>query len=278
MKFNISVVDPKGYPYTHFLYNTCKLLNYGLESLGHDCCITRNHLDASRMTILIGGHLLNSLDVIDQIARAGPYIVLQSEAIQSAIVNQAMYVPLLQRARSVWEGIPDQLAPLALLGARPQLLLAGYHPRMEEIAAKNNRDIDFLFFGSITPHRQTMFDQLRQRGCEVVTMFDEDAIFRDDMIARTKVHLAPRQSDAMNHLPYVRICYLLNNRGLCVVERCRDQEWLQDCFLWAESSRWVDLCEQTLRRPGREQLATEFYERYKRTPFTDYLEKVLEDL
>src|SRR6185295_16601626 len=126
---------------------------------------------------------------------------------------------------------------------------------------------DFLFFGSLTLHRQTVIDQLRQRGHHVVAIFDDPALFRNDLIARAKVHLAPNHGNVLNHFPWPRIAYLLNNRSLVVAERSNGQEWLQDCFLWAESHHWVDLCEQTLLRPDRELLTKDLCERFKQRPF-----------
>src|SRR5208282_1614878 len=172
MKFNVAVIDPKGYAYTHFLFYFCKLICHGLESLGHDCIVSRNAFDPGRTNIVVGGHLLSSPDQVDFIARLGPYIVLQSEAIQFGMVGlwdnkpqyQAVYVPLLKRARTVWEVIPHQLPILESMGARAQLFLGGYHPALEEVIHKETKDIDFLFFGSMTPHRQAQLVKLQARG------------------------------------------------------------------------------------------------------------------
>ncbi|MCS6850787.1 MAG: hypothetical protein NZ700_06420 [Gemmataceae bacterium] len=286
MKFNVAVVDPQGYPYTHFLYYFCKLLCYGLESLGHDCVISRNSLEPGRMTIIVGGHLLQSADQVDAIARAGPYIVLQTEVIKHGMIGEwnnqnqfrATYVPLLQRAYRVWEVIPHQVPLLAQIGVDAQLLLGGYHPALEEVRHKKEKDIDFLFFGSVTPHRREQLQRLQQRGHRLVVVFDEDLIFRNDLIARTKVNLCLRTSTALNHLPWGRICDLLNNRSLVVAEQCLEQDWLQHCFAWAPTESWVDLCEQTLLRPDREHVAAEYCERFRQMPFTDRLASVLEGI
>jgi hypothetical protein len=287
MRFNITVIDPPGYPYTHFLFPLCKLLSCGLESLGHSCHITRNSIGHGRLTIVVGGHLLTSIEDVVRIARSGEYIVYQTENIKHGVVSFAgkgntyhsVFVPLLARARMVWEIVsPTSLSTVANLGGRAHLLLGGYHAAMEEVIHKREKDIDFLFIGSVTAHRRTLLDSLTNRGHRVATLFSDDTLFRNDLIARSRVHVSMKQSNDIDHLPWPRHTYLLNNKCLIVSERCMYQEWLQDCFLWTETNQWADLCEQTLARADREQLAAEFYERFKQLPFTKQLEQALEAL
>jgi hypothetical protein len=71
MRFSIFVIEPEGYKYTHFLYDTCKYLCYGIESAGYDCCILRNKLSSDRINIIIGAHTLTDPAVFSQIKQAG---------------------------------------------------------------------------------------------------------------------------------------------------------------------------------------------------------------
>jgi len=242
-----------------------------------------------RTTILVGGHLLRTPADVKAIAAVGPYIVVQTEVLQIGAINtwrsdeqeeqfDTVYIPLLQNAQAVWEGSRSNLPIVESLGGRGYHLLGGYHPAMKEIVPKRNPDVDFLFYGSVTDHRKRMLDQLLARGHKLVVLQADTAIFRNDWIARTKVHLVPRQGDTMNHLAWGRICYLLNNGCLPVVEQALEQEWLQDCFLWADTAKWVDLCEQTLLRSDRQDVAAELHERYKKIRYTDQLEKVLNEM
>lgn len=286
MKFNITVIDPKGFPWTHFLFDGCKFFCHALEELGHDCSIRLNNLEPSRLNILVGGHHLASPEHVLQIAGAGDYIVYQSEIIREDTVNlssdrqqfERVYLPLLQRARSVWEGTPLNVPILESLGCRTQTYVGGYVQAMEEIVHKRTKDIDFLFFGSLTPHRKEILGELEARGHSLVSVFDLHPFYRNDLIARTKVPLAPRQSTAMNHLPYGRICYLLNNRLPVVVEQCVDQGWLEDCFFWADTDAWVDLCIETLRRPDLKEATEEKYERFRSMRFADQIARLLDEL
>jgi len=249
--------------------------------------VTRNYIDPARLTIIVGGHLLTSLKDVDLISGSGDYIVYQTENIKHGVLDffgrgntyGNVYSPLLARARTVWEIVsPLHLTIIANLGGRAHLLLGGYHAAMEEVIHKSEKDIDFLFIGSLTPHRRAMLESLTKRGHRVVSVFSEDSLFRNDVVARSRIHLSMKQSDQIDHFPWPRHAYLLNNRFLIVSERCIHQEWLQDCFLWAETDQWADLCEKTLARTDREQLALEFYERFKKRPFTIQLEQALEAL
>lgn len=286
MKCNIAVIDPKGYAWTHFLFDACKFFCYALEEMGHDCSIRKNNLEPSRLNILVGAHNLSSPQHVLDIAGVGDYVVLQTEVIKGDAVNlsgdrdhfESVYLPLMQRAKSVWEGASTNLAILEAFGCRTQTYVGGYTPAMEEIVHKRNKDIDFLFYGSMTPHRQRMLDQLRARGHVLVTEFDISAFYRNDLIARSKVALSPRQGDQMNHLPYGRICYLLNNRMPVLVERCLEQEWLQDCFFWSESDEWVDLCVETLLRSDRATATEEKFDRFRQLRLGDQVQRLLDEL
>ncbi len=204
--FNVVAIDPDGYRFGHFLHYFCRLLAGGLESLGYDCAISRNRLDSGRTTIVIGGHLLGTPAHVDAIVANGPYVVLQTELIDvGARVFwggtdrfETIYSSLLRGARAVWEVIPRQVATLRAMGVNARLLLGGYEPTVQVVRHKTEKDIDFLFFGSRSPHRANLLQLLSQRGATVIAVFDDPAIFRNDLIARARASIfrfgpAPRR-------------------------------------------------------------------------------------
>jgi hypothetical protein len=280
MKFNICCIEPQGYPWGHFLDDGCRIFCYALESLGHSCVMCCNQVEPDRINIVFGGHLLSKPEQVDAIAGACEYIAIQHEILNINGINltgdvqrlQQVYLPFLRRASIVWEGIPQNLEPLRQLGIRSAFFRGGYHPWLRDVRPKRDRDIDFLFYGSITPHRQHLLRALSDRGHKVVGVFDTRPLHRNDLIARTKVHLAPVQGSGMEHFAYGRVGYLLNNHGLVVVERCQNQEWLEHCFITASERNWVDICEQTLMRKDRDEICDEFSERFQHLPFTDQMQ------
>jgi glycosyltransferase involved in cell wall biosynthesis len=283
MKFCVSVIEPAGYAYMHFLYDLCKYLCFSIESAGYDCCILRNKLAGDRTNILVGAHMSADPALPDRVKRTGPYIVLNTEIITGNTINNwgvqktfsDVYLPLMRRAAVVWTGVAKNIDALKKLDVEADQIFWGYHPRMEEIHHKKSKDIDFLFCGSVTPHRKKMLDALAAQGCKVVTMFDDAAMYRNDLIARARVNLAPNQGPGMNHLGGGRVLYLVNNRSIVVVERCVDQARYEACFPWAETDRWVDLCLETLRRPDLPQITDAYYERFKKIPMADFLEPLI---
>lgn len=285
MRFQIVNLEPKAFPFNHFLDDAILSMCFGLESLGHDCSLAANTVATDRTNIVCAGHLLTDLTQVDAIAAAGPYIAVQGEVIRTNGVNTAsnrdqvdrVYLPFLRGAIAVWDGMADSVTDLKALGINAHLMLGGYHPKMEQVVHKNEKDIDFSFYGSTTPHRALMLEGLRDRGFQVTMMFDDRRLYRNDLIARTKVNLMPKQSAEMDHLAWQRLSFLLCNRSLAVVERCRDQQWLEHCFVSASTEHWVDLCVQTLHRHDREALTQTFHDRFREMPLTDRLEKLLDE-
>jgi hypothetical protein len=243
-----------------------------------------NQIEPDRINIVFGGHALGSIEHVDTIAGACKYIAVQHEILNPDGINlsrnqaqfEQVYLPFMRRAIVVWEGIPRNLAPLKRLGIKTAFFRGGYHPGLQEVRPKLERDIDFLFYGSITPYRREMLERLSARGHLVVAAFDPRATYRNDLIARAKVNLAPIQGPGMEHFAYGRVCYLLNNESLVVVQRCEDQAWLDSCFVPASEHNWVEVCEQTLQRPDRDALRKDLCERFRHIPFTAQIEGLLD--
>lgn len=287
MKFNIVVIDPPNYAYTHFLFDTIKYLSYGLESLGHDCYISKNKFDSGRINIIFGGHNITKFSIVSAILQSKlNYIVLQSEIVRHETINTQtnkeqftnIYLPLLENAIEVWDANSINLGVLNRMGIKVELFRLGYHSAMEEILDKNTQDIDFLFFGSITPHRKEMLDLLAKEKFKTEIVFDPVAFYRNDLIARSKIILNIRQGDNMPQLPYTRIVYAVNNKKLVISENCEDQEWLEDIFLHTETEKFIDLCIETIERNDSKKIGLSFYEKLTRKPMTGYLKPILKNL
>jgi len=286
MRFSICVIEPEGYKYSHFLYDLCKYLCFTIEANGHECCMVKNKYYFDRINIILGAHNLKDPDNLKQIKRAGKFVILQSEVLREGGIAgwpdqptfHTIYVPLMQQACAVWHGLESNEEHFQKLGIQAERLPRfGYLPELEEIVHKGKKDIDFLYYGSMTPYRAKLINELKIRGGNVVTIFDEAALFRNDYIARTHVHLAPNQGPGINHIT-AKTLYLLNNRSVVVVERCHKQEWIEHCFPSADAGEWADLCMETLRRPDLDQLAEEYFNHYKKLNMANLFMPLLDKL
>ena len=284
MRFNLVVIEPKGYPHGHFFDDCVRLVQCGLEGLGHDVTLSISRILTDRINVIWGVHL-QDINTVQAIADAGPYIAIQSEVMREGGLNawrnqtqlEEVYMPFLCNTVAIWDGKPTCVSVLKRMGLPVHLLPFGYHPQLEDLPRKANKDVDFTFFGSVTPHRAKLIDTLKRAGGRVDVMFDTRKYFRDDLLARTKVHLAPLQSLELNQFSGQRVCYLLNNRGLCVVERSSDQEWLEHCFETASTEAFADICLQTLHRADREQLAATYFDRYREMRLEDGMQRLLDE-
>ncbi len=288
MRFNITLIEPSGERYTHFLFDMARYLLASIELSGHDCTIERNRCDPGAINVLIGTHVLVSpLDVDIVLGSARDYVVLQTEILADGSLNgcaiperlDKVIYPLLLGARAVWDTLDTNIAVLSTHGIRADLLRFGYSPRLEEIVHKRNKDIDFLFYGSVGPWRRSVLQKLESFGYHVRAEFDAVSLYRNDLIARSEIILTLRHGEGMAHLPQARIIHAVNNRCLVVGEGGHGQETLEDVFLWTnDSASVVDLCRETRARRDRRDLADLFHDNLKKRPMTAFLGALLSQL
>ena len=285
MKINTVVIEPRGSQYTHFLYDPIRLIQLGLDSLGHDCTLSKNHFDTSRLNLVIGGHQITDPAAVNSIVGSGvPYVMLQSEVIRGGQVNSSgeehwrrCYLPLLRGARRVWDWSPETVGELEKLGIRGDYCELGYHPGMQEIHHKQVKNIDVLWYGSVTPYRQAILEQVAARGVPMHLMFDDVSFYRNDLIARAKIILTLQQY-AGNHVPYGRILYAVTNRCLVAGESPDVPHWSEALYEGAPADRVADLLVDLLARTDRDALVEAHLDALKRRPMTGILEPLLDRL
>lgn len=281
MRFNVTLIDPAGERYAHFLFDIARYILHSLELLGHDCTLERNRCDPAAMNVLIGAHHFRSeFEVGALLGGARDYVVLQTELLGEGQINlqaagdrlERVLLPLLRNARAVWDGLDTNVDVLAKQGIRAEVLRYGYSPRLEEIIHKTNKDIDFLFYGSIGPWRLSILQKLESLGYRVRAEFDTVSVFRNDLIARAEVILTMAHGGGMTHLPFTRIIHAVNNRCLVVGEGGYGQDLLEDVFVWTnEPKDLVELCRATRARKDRRDLAHGFYESLRMRPMTAFM-------
>lgn len=283
MDWNVAVIAPREYRFTHFLYDTARLLAFSIRELGTDCCVTYNRLEPKRINVLVGVHLIEDLAFVTKLVDSQVrYVVLQTEMVHNGNINQEnndrferILHPLLRGAAAIWDWAPENARALEAMGHRATVLEFGYQARMRELEFCKRRDVDFFFFGSVTEHRRHVLAELQRLGYQVEVYFDEASVFRNAMLERSEVVLSLQQSPQMPHVPHQRIIYLVTNGCLVAGEGGVNQKPVEDLFAWCKPGGGVDETVEHLRqvraRKDRYELAEEFRKRLTERPMSRFL-------
>jgi hypothetical protein len=229
-----------------------------MEDNGVPAEITENHLDGAKQNILIGCHLL-SPEIIPQIPN--DTIVLNTEQIgdQHATQNDRC-VAFLKRFRA-WDYSATNIVRLRDYGIYSvEHLRIGYHAKLERIFSTERKEIDILFYGSMTVPRQNIINSLQKSGAHVVALFGVYGAERDRHIAKSKLVLNLHQKTSQI-FEVIRCHYLMNNAKAIV---CQWDEGTtgDDCYaeglLKAPYERLVSTCLEVL---SREEVRKEYEEK-----------------
>jgi hypothetical protein len=290
MRYNLTLVDPSGYKYAYLLTDACRYVGYGLRGLGHAVDLTVNQVDVPGKNLIVGTHLLSAQEASAIVDSGAEYVAVHSEwlftrpdgtGVVSSFVGERFerdYGRFYQRAAAVWDPYQWNLDLIGRLGVPPERLkliaTIGYHPAMDEVAHRpwREKDLDVLFFGSMTPRRSKVLDELRRRH-RVVAVLDAPKDFRNDLIARARLHLNLPGSDVYTHLSVYRVAYLLNNRSAVVTETATTHADLQAMTVAAPYGDLAEACRQAL--DCAEALAERSHEQFKRTSMSEVLRPIV---
>ncbi len=293
MKYNVTLIDPPQYKYAYLITDVCRIIAYGLRSLGFTCNMSTNNLDAGAMNILLGVHLLSAADS-DAIVNSGvQYLVHQSELLHpgkgaykvvSAFLGEE-FEPrcrrLFEHAVEIWEPFgpnSELLAQLDIPRERIKPFRQGFQPELMDVQHRPwaDKDIDVLFVGSVTPRRNRILSEL-SRYMRVHAALDAPAAFRNDLMARARINLNLRANDNSKLLEAGRVTYLFNNRCVVVSETAESHPHLQAFSVNAPYDQLVGTCRALLAegQPKMEAIAEAALQGYKRMPMTDVLKELL---
>jgi hypothetical protein len=286
MRFNVVLIDPPSARFGHFLFDLLRLLQGGLEDLGHRCTLRRNTIERGAVNVLVGVHLLEDGRLLDALLDAGsPYVIVQTERLTAGGFNHVpdprfdeLFVPLAQRAAGIWEGLADNVSALAKLGIESRLLRAGFTERLCQFTPRAERDVDFAFVGSMTPHRRNVLETLRRLGYRVEVLFDDGAPFKNDLFSRTEVNLTLRQHEGQPHLPVGRLLYLVHNRCLVAGDTGEGDEAYRAMFVHERERDVIEMLRRTRANPDRHALADAAFEALRAMPMAAELAPLVEAL
>jgi hypothetical protein len=153
-------------------------------------------------------------------------------------------VPLCE---AVWCVSPHQMdAYVALYGStlvKLMPLVSWSKDCSNPLQGKLERDIDFLFTGSVTPYREKVLGELSDRGYRVmVGTTTWPRYMRDHFVARTKVCLQIRQDTGWMYPSIMRYHHLLCSGSLVVAEKATETCLQEDFMTVAPEVDFLEAC------------------------------------
>lgn len=282
MKFCISYFGPE--PIFHLRRDFILAMQYGLESLGHDVVLTGREIDLTRFNLVVGAYFLAREDLLRLSQIKVGLAHVNTEVISQDMLNFSpaktdflgAYLPALRAGHCIWEAVVDNLPEHERYGNRAHFLRWGWHPKLEDITHRIDKDLDFYFFGLMSDRRRAVVGALQQRGLVGIADHTCPYFLRNDRISRARVHLNIVQDEKYSHVNAFRICYLANNRCAIVSESESDPANYLEVARVVRKDDIADAVLELSRGGGWKDFGEDAYERFRRTPMTRCLEELLD--
>jgi hypothetical protein len=284
LKFNLAYFGPE--PLFHLRRDFLLATKYGLEGLGHDVTLSGLQLDTSRFNLLVGAYFLPAAEM-KRIDQSGiDFAHVNTEVIAQDMLNfnpqkvdfLGAYLPSLKAGRFVWDVIQDNLPEYRRYGANAHFMRWGWHEKLEDIEHRARKDLDFYFFGMMSPRRQRIVQELLAKGFTGAVDHSCPYFLRNDRIARSRVQLNIVQDDKYTHVNSFRICYLANNRAAILSEAESDPAGYLELAEVAHGPGGIADALAGLVEGDRWRARGEAaYERFRLLPMTRCLEQLLDE-
>lgn len=155
-----------------------------------------------------------------------------------------------EMTRAVWHLAESQLTPFmeATGNSNVFYLPHGYVDGFARVRHKlaQHKDIDAIFTGTLTDHRNTLIRDLAKRGINAVATKPLSFVLREDLIARAKIGLNIRQTDSWQHPSNSRYHYHLSNDSLLLSEQTPVSCDLSPYIVEVPQENFVERCCQIL--------------------------------
>jgi len=261
-------------------------MKYGLEDLGHDVFLAHNTIEPHAFNLVVSAYFLDRPQM-EQLARSGArFAVVNTEVIKNDLLNHnpektdfmGGYLPLMKAGAFALDVIWENLAEVeSRYGFAPKFLRWGYHEKLEDIAHKPNKDLDFYFFGTMSQRRHAVVTALANKGFRGAVDNSCPYFIRNDRIARSKIQLNIVQKAIYTHVNSFRICYLANNRCAILSEKEEDGANYLDLARVASEEEFADVFAEMISSGSWQALAEESYAKFRQTTMKSCMEKALDE-
>ena len=272
MKIQVVHIRPAADPHAEGLREVAETLFYAALALGHDVNLAHNVLDAKRLNIVVGWHLLAPATLHRYVL--GHKVVLYNLE-QLAATGLADRFAAASWSCALWDYSPQNIAALRGCDTKetPLLVPLGHVPEMTQITLGDGLT-DVLFYGSLNARRSAVLDGLRKRGLEVSHLFGVYGRRRDAEIATSKVVLNMHNYDTQI-FEVVRCSYLWSNR-VCVVAECNGDAPYPGAARFVPYDDLVDACVALVNDPvERARQAHTGFDTWSAVSMADHLKDAL---
>ncbi|MCK8780137.1 glycosyltransferase [Rhizobium sp. NTR19] len=217
-KHCIWVVSPPGYVHSQAFAEVAFTLQCAFEEMGGSAPVVTSMEEFNgRIPIVFGATLLPA--EVARLLPAESVIVNLEQVLPGSEWMNNLYISIMQAFPTVdySERNRKEIARRGLDHVRT--LEIGYSDRLTRIEHAPVKDIDVLFYGSMTQRRGELLDAMRAQGLNVVHLFGIYGEERDAAIGRSKVVLNVQHCEN-GVFEIVRVSYLLANR-ICVLTEGR---------------------------------------------------------
>ena len=244
MNFQLVLIKPEGFDFVESFREVMEVLQEGLTTLGHTVKVCTNLIEPNAWPVIFGAHHMDP-ESIDRLPAQSIIYNLEQLVPGYPWFSEA-YLQLLARFQ-VWDYSSQNVDYLRSAGRiLPVVHLPfGYSPCLSRIMPITDEDVDVLFFGVHTERRLSALKAIAERGLNVVCLRDVWGAERDAWIARSKIVVSIRQTDA-GAFDNVRVIFLLANAKAVVSEMLIGEELLvplQGALCAVPYDELVDACE-----------------------------------
>lgn len=257
-RYQLVLIRPEGFVFVESFREVMESLQDAFDELGIPCQSNTNEIEEGTTPILFGAHHLHP-DVID---RLPPETIIYNmeQLLPGYPWYSEEYLALMRKFR-VWDTHTSNVLALKNAGIGHAIHLpVGYMPRLSRIEPRFE-DVDVLFYGVLTPHRNSILEEIAHLGINVTVLNGVFGSERDAWIARAKIVLNLHQNPG-GLLETPRLVYLLANHKTVVSESGPDgqNEGYDKALDLAEIDRIPGICRTLLDdQSARESLAARGY-------------------
>lgn len=276
-KFCIWLVTPKNFIHTLAFYESAISLSSAFRALGGSAPLVRHQNDfKGRIPIIYGANVLPE-EFMDKLP-AETVLVNMEQVTEGSDWFRGAYSKFVKRF-AVLETSTGNIERFRAIGVHNTALLPlAPMPEWTKIRHAQEKDIDVLFYGSMTERRRAIILALIERGLKVKTLFGVYGEERDMYIGRSKIviniHVQP---DWL--LETVRVLYLLANRACVVTEGGLDDPEAQRLSEGLAVTDYDHLVEKCVELVGnaeeRQRLAENGYRIVMQKTQADYLKELV---